>query len=299
MDYSKIINRAASIVWNHKFLMILGFLAALGGGNNFNFNFDGNNGNQGLDPGQFPGGGEFPFNGTFPGFEMEPRTTALAVVFPCLLLLLGLLIFVVSNVARGGLISAVDTIEDGGHSSFAQAWRAGWERLWTLLGIGILPAIPFFIFLLMGLAGFMGMMSFRAVNAPAAPLGLPLAGVFGALTCLLIPIALILGLLRTFANRAAMLEGYGAWKAYGRGLSVLVENPGEAFVLFLLQVAITIGLAILFFLPGIVAALCCFLWPLIILFQGAVAAFFSSLWTLAWRRWTDEGKVVANVETVI
>jgi len=299
MDYSKIINRAASIVWNHKFLMILGFLAALGGGNNFNFNFDGNNnGGQGFDPGQIPGSGDFPFDRTFPGFEMEPRITALALVVVCLGLLVGLLLFVVSNVARGGLISAVDTIEDGGHSSFMQAWRAGWDRLWTLLGIGILPAIPFFVFLLMGLAGFMGMMSFRAVNAPAAPLGLPLAGVFGALTCLLIPIALILGLLRTFANRAAMLEGHGAWNAYSRGFSVLLENLGEAFVLFLLQVAITIGLAILFFLPGVIAALCCFLWPFIILFQGAVAAFFSSLWTLAWRRWTDEGKVVDKVKTV-
>lgn len=32
--------------------------------------------------------------------------------------------------------------------------------------------------------------------------------------------------------------------------------------------------------------MCCFLWPLLLLIQGTVAAFFSTLWTLAWKEWT-------------
>lgn len=300
MNYGKIIKQAASLVWKYKFLMVLGFLAALGGGGTFNFNFGGNNGGQDFDPGQMPGGGAFPFDGRFPGtFEVGPRIGGLAVLVLCLGVLVALILFVVSNVARGGLIAAVDTIEEGGLSSFGAAWGAGWERLWTLLGIGVVPAIPFFLLFLSGILGFMGMMGLRAVNSPTAAVGLPFGGLFAALTCLLVPVSLILGLLRSFANRAAMLEGYGTVDAYGRGFSVLVDNLGEAIVLFLLQIAISVGLAILFFVPGVLAALCCLLWPLLVLFQGAVAGFFSALWTLAWREWTGEGKVVDKVKMAV
>jgi hypothetical protein len=38
--------------------------------------------------------------------------------------------------------------------------------------------------------------------------------------------------------------------------------------------------------PGILIALCCVLWPLFLVLQGAIAAYFSTVWTLAWREWT-------------
>lgn len=28
------------------------------------------------------------------------------------------------------------------------------------------------------------------------------------------------------------------------------------------------------------------MWPLLLLIQGAIAAYFSTVWTLAWREWT-------------
>lgn len=299
MNYGEIVRRAANMVWNHKFLMILGFLAALGGGGTFNLNFNSNNGGGNFDPGQIPGVPEFPFEGPFPGsFEATPRLSAMLVIVLCIGVLLALILFVVSNVARGGMIAAVDGVEEGRRASFDQAWSAGWDRLWTLLGIGILPAIPFFVLFLSGVLGFAGMMGIRAINVPAASMGVPFGGLLAALSCLLVPVGMILGLLRSFANRAAMLEGLGAVNAYGRGFSVLMDNLGEAIVLFLFQIAISIGLGLLLFLPGIIAALCCLLWPLIILFQGAIAAFFSTLWTLAWREWTGEGRVGDKVKTV-
>lgn len=300
MDYGKIISRAANIVWDHKFLMVLGFLAALGGGSTFNFDFNSQGGDfRGFNPNQMPGGGNFPFDLPFRGgFEAAPRLTFLALLALCLGFFLALLLFVVSNVARGGLIAAVDAIEEGGRPTFSAAWRAGWHRLWTLLGIGILPAIPFFIIFMVGLLGFLGMTGLRAVNASPAQMGIPFGGVAAILICLLVPVSLLLGLLRTFANRAAMLEGQGTLDAYGRGFSVLMANLGEAILLFLLQIVISIGLFVVFFLPGIFVALCCLLWPLLMLFQGAVAAFFSALWTLAWRQWTVGGKVVDKVKMV-
>jgi hypothetical protein len=52
--------------------------------------------------------------------------------------------------------------------------------------------------------------------------------------------------------------------------------------LFLIQVGMGIALALGLLLP----ALCCVFWPLLLLVQGTAAAFFSTMWTLAWRRWT-------------
>jgi hypothetical protein len=62
---------------------------------------------------------------------------------------------------------------------------------------------------------------------------------------------------------------------------VLVDNLGSAVLLFLIQAGIGIALGIVLLLP----ALCCLLWPVLLLVQGTAAAYFSTMWTLAWRRW--------------
>jgi hypothetical protein len=113
-------------------------------------------------------------------------------------------------------------------------------------------------------------------------------GLVAVIACLLVPIALVLGLLRTFANRACMLEDAGVFEAYKRGFSFLMENFGPALILFLIQIGVSIGIGIAMLLPGILMALCCLLWPLLILIQGTIAAYFSTLWTLGWRRWTGQ-----------
>jgi hypothetical protein len=83
-----------------------------------------------------------------------------------------------------------------------------------------------------------------------------------------------------------MLEDLGVIASYRRGLNVLLENIGPALILFLIQIAISIGLIIVMFLPGILMLLCCVLWPVLLIVEGTIAAFFSALWTLAWREWT-------------
>jgi hypothetical protein len=158
------------------------------------------------------------------------------------------------------------------------------------VGIGILPAIPGFLLFILGAgaaAAYFGVARVTAGNAPL-PYRSAGVGIVAVLACLLVPIALLLGLLRTFANRACMLEDAGVFAAYRRGFSVLTRNFGPALVLFLIQIAVSVGIGIAMILPGIVMALCCLLWPLLILIQGAIAAYFSTLWTLAWRQWTGQ-----------
>ncbi len=285
MDYGRLLRRAWDIIWEHKFLILLGVLVALGsagGGGGANVDINVPPHERGPD-----------FNFRPPDLEGEwgLPVALIAVAAAGLIgvaLLVAVALWAVSTIARGGLIAGVSAVDSGTPSDFGQAWRAGWRRGWTLLGIGVLPAIPGAILALTGLgtaAALGGTYLFRGEVGPRlADIGLvaPLM----ALACVLVPIGLALSLLRTFANRACMLENLGVFASYRRGVEVLLENFGPALILFLLQVVISIGLGIAFFLPNVLMALCCLLWPVLLLVRGAIAAYFSTLWTLAWREWT-------------
>jgi hypothetical protein len=295
LDYGRLLKRSWTIIWENKFLILLGIIVALGSG--------GRGGGTGAGGGRSSGNGEssfeFPFGDLselraeigFP--EVLIGLAALAVI--SFAVLVAVLVWVAATIARGGLIAGVNAIEAGGVSSFGAAWYAGWDRGWRLLGIGIIPAIPGFILALTGLltagvlAGLWGWLG-ETVSIAA---GLGLAVPFITLACILLPVALVSSLVRTFANRACMLEDLGVIASYQRGLEVLVANIGPALILFLLQVGISIALGVVLFLPGLMMVLCCLLWPLLLAIRGTVTSFFSTVWTLAWREWTGEEVVVA------
>ncbi|MCE7980501.1 MAG: hypothetical protein DYG89_04860 [Caldilinea sp. CFX5] len=278
MDYSRLLNRAWTIVWTHKFLIFLGVLAALGGGeggNNISWQMSGSNGDNQptVDWGE----------------NVFTRIPVWLLVFGvAFLLALGLILWVVSTVARGGLIAGVDTIERGGETTFLTAWNAGWQKVWTLLGIALLPILPILLLLAAGLTSVGTLVGFTALFR--GELDFPLRTSFGvtlvAMACLTVPVALGLMLLRNFAERACLLENVGVFAAYRRGWEVLTHNLGPAIILFLIQIGLSILLGISMIGPGLVMALCFLLWPLLLLIGGAVAAYFSTLWTLAWREWT-------------
>jgi hypothetical protein len=278
MEYSHLLNRAWTIVWTHRFLLLLGMLAALGGGGG------GNNIRWQMGDGNGRGSAIFNFgDGAFAGFSI-----ALLVFFIAIALAIALVLWVLATVARGGLIAAVDTIERGGPSSLRTAWITSWQKVWSLLGIALLPAIPILILVVAGvvmagaLAGFAAFTRMGFELALRAGILIPLVG----LACIAAPFALALALLRNFAERACILEDLGVFPAYRRGWEVLTHNLGPAIILFLIQIVLLVVLGIGFIGPGIVMALCFLLWPLLLLISGMVEAYFSSLWTLAWREWT-------------
>ncbi len=292
MDYGSILSRAWHIIWEHKFLILLGVIVALGSSS-------GGSATGGRNIGIPSDNGDFDFDA--PEWDVPDMRGKLGVpevavivailVFVSLAVVVGIALWIVSTIARGGLIAGASTIDGGGSSTFAQAWRAGWERGWRLLGIGILPAIPGFFLVIAGLAaaglfaGAYGLLGDRFSLASGAGLGV----LFAVLACVLVPISLVLGLLRTFANRACMLEDVGVIEAYRRGLNVLVKNIGPALILFLLQLVISAVLGIALILPGLVMLLCCVLWPVLLAIRGAITSYFSTVWTLAWREWTGLG----------
>jgi hypothetical protein len=198
-------------------------------------------------------------------------------------------VWALSTLARGALIEGAGALDAGRETAFRQTFAAAWRKGWTLLGIGLLPAIPALILLLGALGAAAIYAGTPVMNGMEQGPGLRSLGLItAALTCVSLPLLVVLNLLRAFANRACMLEGCGVLAAYRRGFSVLVDNVGSALLLFLLQIAmsITLGLVLLS------SALCCLLWPLLLVAQGAAAAYFSVMWTLAWRLWTNAAKAV-------
>jgi hypothetical protein len=289
MDYGNILGRAWTIIWEHKWLILLGVLVALGSSSPGS---PGGRGNINLPS------GDQDFDFRLPEIDRDlgvPTVLAVAVllVLASLAIVVGLILWVVSTVARGGLIAGVSAIDAGASSTFGEAWQAGWRKGWRLLGIGVLPAVPALILVVVGLgatgvfAAIYNLMGERSAVVPGAGLG----AVWVGLACIFVPIALVLGLLQAFANRACMLEDLGVIGAYRRGLNVLVQNIGPALILFLLQIVIGVVLFVGLFLPRVVMVLCCILWPLLLLIRGAISAYFSSMWTLAWREWTGLGHV--------
>lgn len=281
MEYGKTISRSITIVWENKFLILLGILVAIGSGS-----FGSGAGGGGGGGGGGSGTGDF---GQFSdiGEEVAALAAGLIIALVCVLILVALVFWVISLVARGGLIAGVDAIESGQKSSFRQAWGAGWQKVWRLVGISLIPAIAGLILFLVGLMAFGAFGAIFAVFGAETPEILVTGGITAAvLICIFGPIVLVLSILRNFAERACMLEDLGVFDSYRRGWQVLTGNLGEAIVLFLLQIGITIILGFFFFLPGLVLVLCCFLWPLLLAIQGGISAILSALWTLAWRTWT-------------
>lgn len=294
MDFGRLFTRAWDTLWQNTFLILLGVLAVLGRGNSggagqSRFLF------QAEDlPWRGTGGYDFG-NGLLEGGFPNIAIGGALLMVVLALILFGLVFWALGLIARGGLISAVDDLELGKPTSFVTGFQAGWDKGWKLLGIGLVPAIPALILLVI----LISVLVFSGVRIGAGTdMGMNQIRTFAPLIfvmCLFVPLMLIVSALQTFANRSCMLEGTGVIASYRRGLEVLGDNLGPAVILYLLQVVINIALGIIFLLPTILAAICCLLWPLLILVQAAFVTFYSILWTLAWREWVGEPRVLNEV----
>jgi hypothetical protein len=288
MDYRKLLGRAWNLIWAHKFLILLGILVALGGSGGSGSISSGTRPLSRLDQEW-----HLPIPPGWRGAPIPPAreldlpviSTLVPLVLVGVVLIIAMAVWVLSTLARGALIAGASEVDADRVTSFGQAFAVAWRKGWTLLGIGVFPALPTLVL-------FLG-----ALGAAAIYVGLPpvidgldqVAGprniwlILGMLTCVALPFVFVLNLLRAFANRACMLEECGVLAAYKRGFSVLIDNIGSGLLLFLIQVAVGIALGLALLLP----ALCCLVWPLLLLAQGTAAAYFSTMWTLAWRLWTN------------
>ncbi len=294
MDYGKVLSRAWEITWRWKVLWILGFLAALGNGlasGNPTYTMDSSN-----------------WSRTYYGPWIPPNIIALLVSVACLVLIIGIALWVVSVIARGGLIAGVQQVEEAGATSFRPAWHAGASRFWTLVGIGILAAIPVIVLFVLGIVVLIATLGASSAGFSQAPRGAGIASAIlfgGGLCCGSVLLAIVLGQIRIYAERAAILEDLGWIEAFKRGWEVLKENLGPTIVLWLIFLAIGLIFATVI-IGGLAAVIAPFIaifarldpgaWLAVpicfggllgmlvfALFGSIVETFSSATWTLAYR----------------
>jgi hypothetical protein len=303
MDYGKVLRRAWEITWRWKVLWILGFLVGLGSGGG--------------------GGGGGSYSGDGSEFQsIPPAVIGLIIALVCLAVLIAIAVWVVSVIARGGLIAGVQQVEDEGSTTFGQAWRVGVSRFWSLFGIGILAAIPFIILLFVGIIVLVLIFTGSGLAFDSSEtiggLGIATGILFGGTFCCgMIILAIVLEQIRIYAERAAVLEGLGWIEAFKRGWDVLKANIGPTivfwiiffvigFLLFMIIAFILIAAFVPFIAmfaatdPGAwwAVPICC--GGLIAIIVGAllsaiVQTFTSATWTLVYREMTGLAQPAAVV----
>jgi hypothetical protein len=301
MDYGKVLSRAWEITWRWKILWLLGFLAALGSAAG-----SGSSGSSSYTTDSSDWAGYQA--STIPG-----EIWALVAGAVCLGIIFAIAIWVVSTIARGGLIAGVQQVEDEGSTSFGQAWRVGASRFWSLFGISVLAALPLLILAFVGVIALVVAIA-GGISAADVSEGAVMGVVIPAVTCSctllcgMIIVGIILAQIRIYAERAAVLEGLGWIDAFGRGWQVLKDNLGPTIVFWLIffvlgfVVVTVIGFVLFITLfpmsmiaissdsgAWILASLCCLV-PLAMVVSAVVGAiietFSSATWTLAYREMT-------------
>ncbi|MCA9969121.1 MAG: hypothetical protein KC425_02845 [Anaerolineales bacterium] len=261
MDFGNLFSRAWQIVWRNKFLFVLGFLASLG-----------SNG----------GSNSSSIRGDASSFDVPPGTMDTAEQFfaqygglllagACVLMMLGIVLWLLRLTAQGGLISAADRIDRGEQVSFGEAFAAGASKLGRLIGVNLLMYGPF---LLLGLLAF-GVFGLTVGTAVLQELSggsaaeeiltafLGFFACFGLLACLLVPLWLLVSLIYPFAQRGVVLGERGVVDAIRHGWQIVRANAGDVLILAVIFVilGIVVGFAafiiilplgLLLFVPAIV-----------------------------------------------
>lgn len=266
MDYGDLFTRAWNLTWRHKWLYLLGFLAALGSAGG-----SGGSSNAGL-------------NYTVPANTLSALPTTgdplalferfwtlygpAIVAFGILALVLAIVLWLVRLTAQAGLIGAAATLDAGGQITFWQALTQGFGKLGRMIGLSVVLFGPFVLVALFAAAWFgsqfvtlIGGLLYESLD----PVQLADAGrrlsVFGTaafcLTCLLIPLLLFVNLLFPFAQRSAVLEDQGVFGSIGRGWAVIRDHLGTVLILalFLVVIGIVVGILVALIIAPIAALL--------------------------------------------
>ena len=302
MRYENVLSRSVRIVLRHPWLWLLALLAgetASGGGGGGGTGFQGRfrNGNQ-------PG----------PDFSWVPqwiadRSTLLEEIAVGLLLL-SLIWFLLSCVAEGALIGAVARIDGGEEVRLGTAWLLGMATAWRVIRFRLL-------LLVLSLGPGLLLLIPPLVGATAGTSGL----VKGALLDLPLAVAYLfwlafLGLLSVLAIRACVLQGEGPIGGYRVAYRLLkarfprialtvvifaVVGFGVGIVVQLIVSLVSVPfLGVLFGemadgrwsqLPGTAALLLAVLVPVALIVSSAAGAYFATAWTVAYRRFEQEGEL--------
>jgi len=311
MGYGDIIKRAWRITWRYRALWVLGLFAGAsgsssgGGGGNYNFGSLADNSGSGTS--------------RLAGFDAQEFLGTLEKVLPLIivvtlgLVVIGIVWWILSVAARGGLVFAVNEIQEGRPLSLGSAWNAGFARFWSVFGLSVLLGLPVFVLalLVVALIALPLVIPLARGGSPSAAAFVPICGTMVIGVPLLMVLSIVLGLLNQLALRFVMLSGHGAVKAVGDSWRAFRTRFKDTALMWLIGVGLNLAagfviaiplviVSIAILVPAVVAAIAgqwaAFAGVLVVTvllvaaislaFTAVWGTFTSALWTVFFRRFT-------------
>jgi hypothetical protein len=271
IDPIKILQRAWHILWNYRTLWIFGLILALAAGSS-----SGSGGNNGVQWREDSPSYQGPSYGSIQEFfqdlgrqverlftrgipEADITGQALTAflwtigIFVVFLLLVGIVVAIARYVSETAVIRMVDEYENTGiKMTVREGFRIGWSRTaWRLFLINLivnLPVILFFLVLLIaGVIIFAAVINGNATFTAASivsMIGLVFLSIF-----VVVILSIILGLLRHFFWRIAVLEDASVGESLRRGFAMVREHWKNVGLMWLVM----IGLGIAWIVVSIIA----------------------------------------------
>ena len=249
---------------------------------------------------------EFPGQGTWTQVTTWAAShAALLLAIGAGLALVGVALFLLSAVANGALVRGSAEHDAERPFGLRQAWRAGVETFWPVLGIKFFAVI---VYVTLGIViGGLGLLTVAFV-AGGAIVAAVATGLLGGLLLLAgIPFVVVFGVAIVLAVRAAVLDGKGPSDSFRTAFEMMWRRRGRVALFWLVVsiagalAAIGAGLALVVAAVPIVAltaaAYVAAGWPLavamalglgsawlivVLTFVGGVKAFTSTCWTVAY-----------------
>lgn len=296
MDYVDILKRAWRVTWGHKTLWVLGLFAGgystgSGGGGLRGYSFD---------TGSTPEGPEGYIEAAA---EWMQANIELVVVAAIALVILGVIMWVLSIAATGGLVRLVDDLERGHWSGAARGWGAGFAVWGRVFLVGLILVVPVVIVLggiaLLGVVFAVGAARGGEETVAGAIIGM--CGLIALLVPLVLVAGFIVGVLHLLAIRFAVLFDMPATGAIGAAWRSFRGRFKDVLLMWLVMFGVGIAygfamafVAVVLFVPAVLVGLAGGIGPAVglgaigglvmLVPSAAYGTFASSAWTVFFRR---------------
>ncbi|MFH2104737.1 MAG: hypothetical protein ABII72_00675 [Parcubacteria group bacterium] len=237
MEYFKILKRAAKITWQAKYLWVFGLFAGAGSG--FSFNSSGNWQSNDLGP-----NGKQAMTGAKNFLTDNWIWVAVAILA---LLLIGLVFFVLSVIARGGLIHCVNHIETGQPTGFKDGLRAGAKKFLPVLGTALIAGLIILAaVVILGVP--VGLLFYFQMTLRAILLLIFALAIF-------IPLAVVLSMVGIWSWQYIVIEDKKVLESWRLGFDLFRHNLGANLIMWLLLMVVGLVASIVFMIVVLIVAI--------------------------------------------
>jgi hypothetical protein len=256
MSYGEIIKTAWRITWRYRWLWVLGLFAGVTGGS-----AGGGSSRSGSFPSGTSGSGSsgIPSLGGLGSLSGSMLTNLLIIALAVLavLIVLGVVWAILGVAARGGLVWAVNEIEDGRAARLGPAWSFGFSRFWRVFGLGLLLGLPMFVAVLLLLAGVIlpFLPAIVAGTDPSPATIVPVCGVLLIGLPVLVIGGIALSIMFEMALRYVVLQDAHVVDSAKLGWQALRGRFKDTFLMWLINVGLNVGAGLVLTIPILIVAM--------------------------------------------